>query len=205
MSRGEVALELLFVWFVVAFIVRVALHFKRTGRAGIRGLPADAGLPEIVAGALFMSAIAAAPISVFAGYVGLSPRFESLLVPWTALTGAALMFAGIIGTAIAQRGMGRSWRIGVDPTERTDLVTTGVFAFARNPIYTAMLVGLVGLVLLVPSAATLIAFGLMLLGVELQVRLVEEPYLRRQHGEAYANYTRRVGRFLPGIGVTRRV
>jgi protein-S-isoprenylcysteine O-methyltransferase Ste14 len=33
---------------------------------------------------------------------------------------------------------GASWRIGVDPDERTTLVTSGPFAIARNPIFTAM-------------------------------------------------------------------
>ena len=36
--------------------------------------------------------------------------------------------------------MGESWRIGVDPSETTTLVRTGVFGWVRNPIFTAMLV-----------------------------------------------------------------
>jgi protein-S-isoprenylcysteine O-methyltransferase Ste14 len=36
--------------------------------------------------------------------------------------------------------------------------------------------------------------------VELQTRLVEEPYLTRSHGEAYLDYARRAGRFVPRIG-----
>jgi len=36
--------------------------------------------------------------------------------------------------------------------------------------------------------------------VKIQVRLVEEPYLLRTHGPAYARYAQRVGRFLPGLG-----
>ena len=43
------------------------------------------------------------------------------------------------------------WRIGVDRRERTDLVTTGVFAHVRNPIVTAMVVAQLGIVLLVPT------------------------------------------------------
>jgi protein-S-isoprenylcysteine O-methyltransferase Ste14 len=37
------------------------------------------------------------------------------------------------------------------------------------------------------------------------VRLVEEPYLERVHGEAYRAYAERTGRFVPRIGrVIRR-
>ena len=39
--------------------------------------------------------------------------------------------------------------------------------------------------------------------LELQTRLVEEPYLRRVHGAAYEEYARRVGRFVPGVGRLR--
>jgi protein-S-isoprenylcysteine O-methyltransferase Ste14 len=38
------------------------------------------------------------------------------------------------------------------------------------------------------------------IALELQVRVVEEPYLRRVHGHAFAEYARRVGRFVPGLG-----
>jgi protein-S-isoprenylcysteine O-methyltransferase Ste14 len=38
------------------------------------------------------------------------------------------------------------------------------------------------------------------LALEIQVRLVEEPYLLRTHGDAYREYAARVGRFVPGLG-----
>ena len=40
-------------------------------------------------------------------------------------------------------------------------------------------------------------------GIEIQVRLVEEPHLRALHGKAFDAYTSRVGRFLPGVGRQR--
>jgi protein-S-isoprenylcysteine O-methyltransferase Ste14 len=43
----------------------------------------------------------------------------------------------------------------------------------------------------------LVAF---LAGLEIQVRLVEEPYLIRVHGDAYRTYAARTGRFVPGVG-----
>ena len=51
----------------------------------------------------------------------------------------------------AQIAMGASWRIGVDPDERTELVMDGPFAVVRNPIFAAMLPTALGLTLLVPS------------------------------------------------------
>lgn len=43
---------------------------------------------------------------------------------------------------------GSSWRIGVDPDERTELVTDGIFRFSRNPIYVFMVVAWLGFGLL---------------------------------------------------------
>jgi protein-S-isoprenylcysteine O-methyltransferase Ste14 len=40
-------------------------------------------------------------------------------------------------------------------------------------------------------------------GVDVQARLVEEPYLRATHGQAYVDYARRTGRFIPAIGRLR--
>jgi hypothetical protein len=38
------------------------------------------------------------------------------------------------------------------------------------------------------------------IGIEVQARLAEEPYLRRGHGAAHIDYAARAGRFLPGFG-----
>jgi protein-S-isoprenylcysteine O-methyltransferase Ste14 len=96
--------------------------------------------------------------------------------------------------------MGRSWRIGVDPGERTGLVTGGPFALVRNPIFSGMILTWVGLALMVPSVVALASVGVLIGSLELQTRVVEEPYLLRTHGERYAHYAKRVGRFMPRAG-----
>lgn len=65
---------------------------------------------------------------------------------------------------------GTSWRIGVDPGERTALVTTGVFALARNPIFTAMTVTSLGITLMTPNLISLAATLMLVVSVQLQVR-----------------------------------
>jgi protein-S-isoprenylcysteine O-methyltransferase Ste14 len=61
-----------------------------------------------------------------------------------------------------------------------------------------------GIALLSPTPVTLAAAVLLVLAVELHVRLVEEPYLLRTHGRAYAGYAARTGRFFPGVGGLRQ-
>jgi protein-S-isoprenylcysteine O-methyltransferase Ste14 len=60
-----------------------------------------------------------------------------------------------------------------------------------------------GIALLVPNAVAVAAVLLLLTALEIQTRLVEEPYLLRTHGSAYRDYAARVGRFLPLVGRLR--
>jgi protein-S-isoprenylcysteine O-methyltransferase Ste14 len=120
--------------------------------------------------------------------------------------GPALLGAGVILAVLAvwlvwrgQADMARSWRIGMDSSERTELITGGLFQFCRNPIYLGLQLALTAFCCLVPGYFTL---GLLVLGAVLlhvQARL-EEDYLRVRHGPAYEEYCARVGRFLPFTG-----
>ncbi|MCT7350596.1 methyltransferase [Streptomyces coelicoflavus] len=81
--------------------------------------------------------------------------------------------------------MGASWRVGVNTDERTTLVTGGLFAHARNPVFTAMAITALGLALMVPNWVSLLALACLITAIQLQVRVVEEPYLKAMHGPAY--------------------
>ena len=117
--------------------------------------------------------------------------------------GIALAALGGLAVFLAQLGMGASWRIGVSDDQGTDLVTGGWFSWVRNPIYSTMIVGWIGFALMVPTWLAFAAVVVIALGLELQVRFVEEPYLRRTHGSEYGAYASRVGRFVPGFGRSR--
>lgn len=194
---STVALVLYVVALVVLFGVRSWVQHRRTGSTGFRGIsgsPAEAGW---WGGVLFIAAIVlglAGPLLAVTGTVPADPH------PALAAVGLTLALAGFAATLAGQTGMGASWRIGVDAAERTDLVTSGVFGYVRNPIFTAMALAQFGMLLLVPTWLSLAALLVLVAAVELQVRDVEEPYLRRVHGEAYAAYAARTGRFVPGIG-----
>ena len=140
-----------------------------------------------------------APIAAIAGL----PASEPFDRPEVRLAGVVLVVLGIGLTLIAQESMGASWRADVDPDARTPLVTTGPFAIIRNPILAAGMVVQLGLALLVPNVASLLMLVAFQIAARLQVRHVEEPYLRRVHGDAYRAYAARTGRFLPGIGRLR--
>jgi protein-S-isoprenylcysteine O-methyltransferase Ste14 len=122
---------------------------------------------------------------------------------WIQIAGITLAGLGIVLTVRAQLDMGDSWRVGVDESETTALVHTGLFGRVRNPIYTAMLTFDLGIALVTPNFVTIAGLILAVTALELQVRRVEEPYLLSRHGEAYRGYTASVGRFIPGVGLLR--
>jgi protein-S-isoprenylcysteine O-methyltransferase Ste14 len=67
-----------------------------------------------------------------------------------------------------------------------------------------MLLAAAGFALLLPNAFAFGALAALVIALELQVRFVEETYLRQVHGDAYDRYLARAGRFAPGVGRSRR-
>ncbi|MEO3747453.1 isoprenylcysteine carboxylmethyltransferase family protein [Plantactinospora sp. B5E13] len=184
----------------LAFGWRSLAQWRRTGDTGLRLDAGPVGTLRWWAKLLFVAALLLGTAGPVAALAGMNPA--AVVVDRTAMwiSGLVLAVAGVIAVLAAQTGMGTSWRVGVDPGERTDLVTGGAFAVARNPIFTAMIVTSLGLTLMVPNPISLAATVVLAVSIQLQVRAVEEPYLARVHGAAYAAYASRVGRFLPGIG-----
>lgn len=195
-----VALVLFGVFALLGFGWRSWVQRRRTGSTGFRGISGRIGSVEWLAGVGFVVAMAAAvfaPILQLCGVVAPLPVLDHT---WLNVVGVVLAVVGIAGTVYAQLDMGDSWRIGVDASERTTLVRTGVFALVRNPIFTAMLVFGLGIALVTPNLVALVGFAILVVTIELQVRVVEEPYLLSVHGDEYREYTARVGRFVPGLG-----
>ena len=192
-----VSLVLYVVALVVLFGVRSWLHRRRTGRAGFHGVTGTPRQPGWWGGVLFVAAVVLGLAAPLLAATGAAP----VRAPgWVQVLGLVLALLGFAATLIAQTGMGASWRIGVDTTERTDLVTTGVFASVRNPVFTAMAVAQLGMFLMVPHVISAAASIALVVAVQLQVRTVEEPYLAHVHGERYRAYAAGAGRFVPGVG-----
>ena len=198
-----VALVLFGVFAALGFGWRSWEQRRRTGSTGFRGVSGRLGSAEWFAGAGF---VAAPPVAVLASILQLLDVVAPVAVlhaPWIQIGGIVVAIVGIFATVYAQLDMGDSWRIGVDPGETTTLVRTGVFGWVRNPIFTAMITFGFGIALVTPNLVALAGFLLLVATIELQVRIIEEPYLLTVHGDDYRSYLTNVGRFMPGVGVSR--
>ncbi|GJP28516.1 MULTISPECIES: methyltransferase family protein [Mycobacterium] len=180
------------------------IQYRRTGSTGFRGPRRPPRFTGWVAGAGFLAAIIVGLVAPVLQLFGVVCPIELLHTQLIQASGIFLAVVGVVATFFAQREMGASWRIGVDPSETTTLVRDGVFAIVRNPIFSAMLIFAAGITLMAPNPLAVAGFLLLFTAIELQVRRVEEPYLLDTHGDAYRTYTNSVGRFLPGIGRTVR-
>ena len=113
-----------------------------------------------------------------------------------AVNGGSLFVAGIAVFAVGIRNFANAATPvqGTRPT-RT-LVTTGIHAWSRNPIYLGMFLVYVGIGLLVRSPWILILLLPLAATMRYGVVAREEAYLERRFGGAYRNYKTRVGRWL---------
>ena len=104
--------------------------------------------------------------------------------------GAALAWA-------ATRHLGKQWALQARVLDGHELVTSGPYAYVRHPIYTAMLLMMVGTALVVSTWEHLaVALPLFLAGTALRTRL-EERLLRETFGERFEAYRRTAGWLLP--------
>jgi protein-S-isoprenylcysteine O-methyltransferase Ste14 len=97
--------------------------------------------------------------------------------------------------------MGASWRVGIDDRP-TDLVTTGLFRFVRNPVFTGLLLFVAGVTVLSAAWWSVALLALTMFGLRGQVTF-EERHLIAMHGAVYLDYAAGAGRFVPLLGRLR--
>lgn len=201
MAYLAIALYLLFL--LLALGGRIVIHRRRTGSSGVHGVSGQAGMLEWIGGILIFTAAILALVAPLLTVAGVLEPIATLDHPALQVIGIVIYSLGLIGTMVAQGMMGTSWRVGVDVEERSALVTDGLFTLVRNPIFTAMITAALGLMLMVPNPLALAAVACLIVATEIQTRFVEEPYLLNAHGDNYARYAQRVGRFMPLLGRLR--
>jgi protein-S-isoprenylcysteine O-methyltransferase Ste14 len=118
--------------------------------------------------------------------------FRSGIVSWV---GVLFCVAGLVLFALSLVSFGKSFRVGIDQDHPDKLVTSGIFAFSRNPIYVAFGLVLLG-EFLVFSNWILLVYVVAAVWLFHRQVLREEEYLRKHYGQQYSEYCDRVRRYL---------
>lgn len=185
-------------FFLIAFVGRSYLVWKRTGInpyvVGKTNRPID-----FVEGYYPVPTLVILATTLTYSFLPQFYQYASPIV-WldvfgVKVAGLVLMGFALVWTATAQMQMGKSWRIGIDAENKTELVEKGLFSVSRNPIFMGMRLALWGFFLTLPSAVSLAAVLLADLLMQIQVRL-EEEFLRGEHGEKYTEFCERVRRWI---------
>jgi protein-S-isoprenylcysteine O-methyltransferase Ste14 len=112
--------------------------------------------------------------------------------------GATLTLGGLaayLGSSLWLVIVGKGPFVEFDPPK--EFVATGPYRWMRNPIAALLIVTVLGEAIFFGSPGILILFLLGLPLAQLQVTRIEEPRLAARFGEAFADYCRRVPRWIP--------
>ncbi|TBR18459.1 MAG: isoprenylcysteine carboxylmethyltransferase family protein [Chitinophagaceae bacterium] len=109
--------------------------------------------------------------------------------------GIAVINIALLLVIVAQSQMKKSWRIGIDDANKTELITKGLFSVSRNPIYVGMIATVWGIFLILPNTLTFFLSAATYLIIQIHIRL-EEEFLEKQHGEVYTVYKSKTKRLI---------
>lgn len=128
-------------------------------------------------------------------------QLVSILFGWSCLptnarfTGFCTGMLGDLIFLLSVLCMKDSWRAGIPDQEYTELVTSGIYRFSRNPAFLGFDFMYIGVMLMYCNLLTvpLTVFAIVMLHLQI---LQEERYLDETFGEAYREYKRHTFRYL---------
>ncbi len=110
-------------------------------------------------------------------------------------TGLALAFIGVLFFTVSTITMKSNWRAGIDSSQKTELVTNGIYKISRNPAFVGFDLLYVGIAFCFSNLLNLVFAICGLLIFHRQI-LNEEKYLLSVFKQQYADYIRRVNRYI---------
>jgi protein-S-isoprenylcysteine O-methyltransferase Ste14 len=121
------------------------------------------------------------------------------IVAWT---GVVLVAVGLSYAVWARLHLGRMWSAVITLKEEHQIIKTGPYTITRHPIYTGMLLALVGTVLVRDTVGGLTGCALIATGFVLKLRQ-EERMLIEHFGDNYRVYRQEVPALIPHLWVRR--
>ncbi len=149
-----------------------------------------------VLGVLLMSG------SRFSARFGIQVRpLAILLLPHTIILNIVvviLMITGLAIALIARRTLGENWSSVVSIKKDHELITTGLYHYVRNPIYTGMLLMFLGTVLSFDTLSAAIGFLMILLAIWVKLKQ-EESLLTEHFADEYLSYKKHTKMLIPFV------
>lgn len=127
------------------------------------------------------------------GFLGERVFPPIVAVEWA---GIALTFAGAALAIWARVILGQNWSSQVSLKFGHELIRSGPYAYVRHPIYSGLLVAVIGTTLKMGEWRALLAIGLFAIAHGIKARR-EERLLTSEFGESYAQYRQHTGSLLP--------
>lgn len=198
------ALDLICLAVLTCIAITALSRTIRLARRGVWVLPIDRerSLGQALADLAFLIGVLVwcweAVAAIVAPAWRLGPdSLRHLDLQWWALrwTGAAVALGGVALYVRAMLDMGASWRFTIDRSRAGTLVTSGVFARSRNPIYLALALVALGIALAVGSALAILLACAAPPYLHVLV-LREERFLSAHYGEPYEQYCARAPRWM---------
>ncbi len=119
-------------------------------------------------------------------------------IAWLMWLGAALTLAGLLFAIWARLYLGKNWSGLVTVKHDHELIRTGPYRFVRHPIYSGILLALVGTVVCRRNLWGFLGVALVWLGLWLKSRM-EERFMVETFGAQYQDYRRATGAILPHL------
>ena len=110
--------------------------------------------------------------------------------------GAVMSAAGTIVFIAAVQTMRDSWRAGVSKTDKTEIVTNGIYQISRNPAFLGFDLLYIGTLLMFFNWVLCILTVFAIIMYHLQIVNVEEDFLLAAFGNEYLQYKKKVCRYL---------
>lgn len=114
---------------------------------------------------------------------------------WARYVGIAAAILGDLIFVISVWTMKDSWRAGVSKTDRTELVTDGIYQISRNPAFLGFDLVYLGILMMFFNRVLLFLSAFAAAMFHLQIVKVEEPFLRAAFGKEYEAYRGKVKRY----------
>jgi protein-S-isoprenylcysteine O-methyltransferase Ste14 len=128
------------------------------------------------------------------------PEFVLRVPPYAALRWVAAVCAVmcLALTAKCWARMGSDWRMAVSETQKSALITDGLFARVRHPIYALQILLMLCSAIIVATVPMLVVAVVHFCLMYLKARN-EERHMLKVHGASYEAYLQRTGRFFPRL------